>query len=43
MADGIFTGQFLAVNNGTKDQPITLKGSKNAIINNPGRDGLIFY
>jgi len=43
MADGIFTGQFLAVNNGTQDQPITLKGSKNAIINNPGRDGLIFY
>ncbi len=43
MADSVYHGRFKAVRNGTKTNRITLKGSKKAILTNPGSDGFVFY
>ena len=41
LSDGIFLGNFKTDKNGTKENPITLNGSRSAILTNPANDA--FY
>ena len=41
LADGVYTGKFTTDRSGTKNKKIILRGSKNALITNPGEDGLV--
>lgn len=39
LADGIYAGEFAATNDGTAAAPITLQGSRAAILQGPAKDG----